>query len=405
MNEEFPLFSVSERPNSDQRALLVFCRSSLHRAVQRIALGSAFLLVLGWAQPKANAQVTILHNFGDGTVPNDGALPLAGLIQAPDRNFYGDTASGESQAGVVYQVTLGGVVTVIQVFEKGMSLNDPVVYDNGKLVGITNGPVSRNSRLFALTESAKGTWSKSIWYKFSRSSGPWGPSGAPTLGTNGDLYGVTEFGGSQNDGTIYQVNAKTNAVTFIYEFQGPSPALSPWTDLLLGTDGDFYGSTNPGNSSGGIFKVTPGGKVSVVYSFSSTEGPMNGPLIEGSDGNFYGTEANSVFKLTPGGKFTVLHIFGKGKDGKGPAGAVAQGPNGNLYGMCFGGGTAGDGTIYEVSTDGFSYAVLHNFGDGSIPNDGQNPNENLLLGSDNNFYGTTSQGGSAGKGTIFKVSP
>jgi uncharacterized repeat protein (TIGR03803 family) len=132
---------------------------------------------------------------------------------------------------------------------------------------------------------------------------------------------------------------------------------------------------------------------------------MNGPLIEGSDGNFYGTEANSVFKLTPGGKFTVLHIFGKGKDGKGPAGAVAQGPNGNLYGMCFGGGTAGDGTIYEVSTDGFSYAVLHNFGDGSIPNDGQNPNENLLLGSDNNFYGTTSQGGSAGKGTIFKVSP
>jgi uncharacterized repeat protein (TIGR03803 family) len=173
------------------------------------------------------------------------------------------------------------------------------------------------------------------------------------------------------------------------------------TTLLLATDGNFYGGTYEGQ----IFKMTPDGTVSAFYTFSSTADSLNGPLIKGSDGNFYGTAGGVVFQLTPDATLTILHTFGQGTDGKGSIGAVAQGPNGNLYGLCNLGGTAGDGTIYEVSTDGSSYTVLHNFGDGSVPNDGQNPEGSLLLGADNNFYGVTDFGGSAGKGTIFKVSP
>jgi uncharacterized repeat protein (TIGR03803 family) len=151
--------------------------------------------------------------------------------------------------------------------------------------------------------------------------------------------------------------------------------------------------------------MTPHGAVSTFYTFSSTATSLTGPLIEGTDGNFYGTAGSIVFQLTPDATLTVLHTFGQGTDGKGTAGAVVQGPNGNLYGLCTVGGTAGDGTIYEISTDGSSYSVLHNFGDGSIQNDGQNPSGRLLLGADNNFYDVTEFGGSAGKGTIFKVSP
>jgi uncharacterized repeat protein (TIGR03803 family) len=112
-----------------------------------------------------------------------------------------------------------------------------------------------------------------------------------------------------------------------------------------------------------------------------------------------------VFKLTPNASLTILHTFGQGTDGLAPLGAVAKGPNGNLYGLCQAGGTAGQGTIYEISTDGSSYVVLHNFGDGSIQNDGQGPVGRLLLGVDNDFYGVTFQGGTANRGTIFKVSP
>jgi uncharacterized repeat protein (TIGR03803 family) len=177
--------------------------------------------------------------------------------------------------------------------------------------------------------------------------------------------------------------------------------------LLLATDGNFYGGTSvSANYSGTIFELTPSGTVSSFYTFAGDNGvSLDGPLIEGSDGNFYGTAGGFVFQLTPEATLTILHTFGQGTDGKGPIGAVAQGPNGNLYGLCYLGGTAGYGTIYEVSTDGSSYTVLHNFGDGSLPNDGQNPEASLVLGADNNFYGVTNFGGSAGKGTIFKVSP
>jgi uncharacterized repeat protein (TIGR03803 family) len=108
--------------------------------------------------------------------------------------------------------------------------------------------------------------------------------------------------------------------------------------------------------------------------------------------------------MTPNYVVTVLHSFGQGSDGKDPRGIV-EGPNGNLYGATFLGGTGGQGTIFEVSTDGSSYTVLHNFADGTVPNDGEQPEGTLIVGADNNLYGTTLGGGSAGKGTVFKISP
>ena len=380
------------------------------RAVYCVALCSAFLFLFGWAQPKAIAQVTILHSFSDGTVPNDGARPAGGLIQAPDGNFYGVTISNASGTlpgtGRIFQMTPGASVTVLNVRGKGSFYTDPLLYDDGTLIGISHGEPPGNGSLFALTESPKGKWSKQIWFKFDRSviKGLSGPNGNVILGPNRILYGTTIYGGRNNGGTAYRVNPKTQRLRVIHNF----PFIltdSPATTLLLATDGNFYGGTNALGAAGEIFKMTPNGTVSTFYTFANEGVGLNGPLIEGSDGNFYGTAGGFVFKLTPGGTLTVLHTFGSGTDGSGPIGAVAQGANGNLYGLCLGGGTAGYGTIYEVSTDGSTYIVLHSFGDGSIQNDGQYPDGRLLLGADNNFYGVTESGGSAGKGTIFKVSP
>jgi uncharacterized repeat protein (TIGR03803 family) len=380
-------------------------------AVQCVTLGAAFLFLFGWAQPKAMAQVTILHSFGDGTVPNDGADPRGGLIQAADGNFYGVTreSADSTNQSTVFQMTTGASVTVINLLNKGDTALDPLLYAEGKLFGISYGGPPGDGALFVLTESAKGTWSRKDWYKFKRTgSDPSAPAGSLILGSNGDPYGVTEYGGSDiGGGTAYTVNFKTHALSVIHNFQGPALTDSPDTALLLATDGNFYGGTyGSGNTAGTIFKMSPKGKVSTFYTFStSVLGGLFGPLIQGSDGNFYGVADIYLFQLTPDAVLTVLHTFGQGTDGGAPAGAVAQGPNGNLYGMCAAGGTAGYGTIYESSTDGSTYTVLHNFGDGSVPNDGQNPDGRLLLGADNNFYGVTENGGSAGKGTIFEVSP
>jgi uncharacterized repeat protein (TIGR03803 family) len=149
-----------------------------------------------------------------------------------------------------------------------------------------------------------------------------------------------------------------------------------------------------------IFEMTPAGNVTIIYTFASG---LSAPLIQGIDGNFYGTN-ETVFKMTPDHVVTVLHTFGQGSDGASPNGVV-QGPTGNLYGVTQTGGTANFGIVYEVSTDGSSYNILHNFGDGSISHDGHNPGCVLVVGLDNNLYGTTPLGGVGNRGTIFRISP
>jgi uncharacterized repeat protein (TIGR03803 family) len=187
--------------------------------------------------------------------------------------------------------------------------------------------------------------------------------------------------------------------------------------LVQGTDGNFYGSTyyTQGNSTptqrGAFFKLTPGGQI--TFYPQSLQLAVEGPLIQASDGNFYGMSGEglygisstpSVFSMTPSGVVTILHTFGQGTDGTFPWGTVVQGPNGNLYGTTSAGGTAGKGIIFEISTDGTSYTILHNFGDGSVANDGQHPSGTLIVGHDKNLYGTTELGGSAGLGIVFKFS-
>jgi uncharacterized repeat protein (TIGR03803 family) len=109
-----------------------------------------------------------------------------------------------------------------------------------------------------------------------------------------------------------------------------------------------------------------------------------------------------VFQLTPAGVANLLCTF---PNPYGVTSGVIQGPNGNLYGLIHSGGTAGKGFVFELSTDGSFFNVLHNFGDGTVQNDGEYPVGTLVVGSDNNLYGTTFEGGSAGLGTVFRISP
>jgi uncharacterized repeat protein (TIGR03803 family) len=189
-------------------------------------------------------------------------------------------------------------------------------------------------------------------------------------------------------------------------------AAYPWATLVQGSDGNFYGTTqNGGNTAcssgcGTIFEITPTGKLT-TFSFDGTNG--NGPLaglVQAANGEFYGVAGGgadgfgTVFKFTPKGGLITLHVF-NGKDGNGPTGTLIQATDGNFYGTTEGGGSLGQGTVFKI-TPGGKLITLYSFTGGA---DGVAPVAGLIQATDGNLYGTT--WGDAyqnlNEGTVFKI--
>jgi len=248
------------------------------------------------------------------------------------------------------------------------------------------------------------------------------PHGGLVIGNDGNLYGTTQLGGV-GGGTAYKVALDGSGYTIIHQFgtgAPPNDGGGPEGSLILGSDGNFYGTTLRGGSAnfGVVFKMTAGGVVTILHSFADGSVTNDGetpadPLIQGPDGTLYGTtsvggssQVGTVFKLnTDGTGYTILHRFQDGSvanDGAQPTNPPVIGSDGNLYGSTY---TSADfnGTIYRVSTSGTNYSVVHHFADGSIPNEGINPIARIISAPDGSMYGTTDAGGTAGQGTIFKL--
>jgi uncharacterized repeat protein (TIGR03803 family) len=258
----------------------------------------------------------------------------------------------------------------------------------------------------------------------------WAPYlGSLVQGTDGNLYGTTEYGGAnkKNSGTVFRL-APNGPLTTIYSFcsqLGCTDGAGPYGGLVLGTDGNFYGTTTQSGAHGGgtVFKITPAGALTTIYNFCSQPGCTDGygsyaGLALGTDGNFYGTSGGygsnnqgTIFKITPAGALTTLHTF-QGTDGSTPGGVLVQASDGNFYGTTpFGGATIacggfflGCGTVYKI-TPGGTLTTLHSFSGGAA---GNRPEAGLIQGADGNLYGTTAEGGtgsscSDGCGTVFKI--
>ncbi|MGZ5551997.1 MAG: choice-of-anchor tandem repeat GloVer-containing protein, partial [Chthoniobacterales bacterium] len=188
--------------------------------------------------------------------------------------------------------------------------------------------------------------------------------------------------------------------------------------LILATaDGNFYGTAQQGgnNGTGTFFRITPAGAFTVLHSFGSNVGEGNYPyagLVQGSDGNFYGTTTSpsTIFKITPGGTLTTLYTLGAA-DGATPFGALVEGTNGTFYGTTYVGGAEADGTVFKVTTDGTpagtTFTSLHSFPtqSGGMNVGGANPTAGMVSSGDGNFIGTTFSGGANSRGTIFKITP
>ncbi len=239
----------------------------------------------------------------------------------------------------------------------------------------------------------------------------WGayPTNDLVRGSDGNLYGVVSEGGTYNTGTIYKITS-TGQLTILKHLNMPVDGGYPRGALIQATDGNFYGLASAGsiNNAGCVFKITPAGVYSIVYSFSINVdgGRPRGHLIQAADGNFYGVNNaggafgyGTIFKLTPGGIYTLLKSFNTA-DGVSPYGSLVQATDSNFYGMTYAGGTYSRGTLFCIKPSG-TYTVLHHFKSDGI--DGNYPNGDLIQANDGFLYGMTPAGGANYNGTIFKI--
>jgi uncharacterized repeat protein (TIGR03803 family) len=289
-----------------------------------------------------------------------------------------------------------------------------------------NGGANQWGAIYKMTPA--GT--PSAVYSFTDGTDGGDPHAGLTQGTNGLFYGMAQIGGTNGYGAIFDVST-SGTCAGLYSFANEkgvhltnANGANPIYPLALNTNNNnFYGTvTDAGtNGYGTVFQITHQGKVTVFYSFSNmVDGAApEGPLMLYTNGILYGTAAGggsngdgTVFQVTAAGKVTSFYSFTNGSDGANPQGALIDGKDGHLYGTCAAGGTNGSGTIFKITTNGvltplYSFSPGTNFsGDPADPEyeynaDGINPNV-LVLGSDGNFYGLAYYGGQNGSGSVFQ---
>jgi uncharacterized repeat protein (TIGR03803 family) len=367
-------------------------------------------LVLITAHYQARAQtVSIIYKFGTNSGDPTNPSYEGTIAQGRDGTLYSTAPSGGSQTwGAIFQVSPSGTLFVPYSFDRtngsgpqgGLTLGR-----DGNFYGTTQGGgSSQMGTVFKTTPTGTVT----VLHNFSGGSDGSGPYAAPIQGSDGNFYGTTDFGGATSQGTFYKITS-SGAYTMLYAFDGTHGS-NPVGQLVQGSDGNFYGTTELGgtNSNGVVYKITSSGKITVIYNF---DGSIHGglpvsPLVQGNDGNFYGTTLSYgtgtggvIFKITAAGHLTVLHNLNGSTDGARPFGGLVQATDGKFYGTTTSGGSTGGGTIYKITPAG-AFSVLYNF-DGATA---AGPQVTLLQHTNGLLYGDTATGGPQSKGAFYSLS-
>jgi uncharacterized repeat protein (TIGR03803 family) len=370
--------------------------------------------------------LTVLHTF---TSRPDGLTPIGGVIMDGFGRLLGTTAQGGTGTqGTVFMIDASGNETVLHSFVNRPDGLDPeaglVIDEFNNLYGTTElGGSQGKGTIFMVTP---GGLMETVLHSFTCCP-PLGknPVAGLIFDAAGNLYGTAQNGGDQaQDGTVFKLGSPgvLNELTALHVFNARAgDGRNPRGRLFFDHLGNLYGTTYQGGTQdqGTVFEIDNAGNYRVLHSFSGgADGkwPRAGVIMD-QFGNLWGTTSNggafnggTVFIIPADrtGEF-VVHDFGASGDGQWPYGGLAIDANGNLYGTTVSGGAfAQQGTVFTIAPAGdnsFSYAVLHSFNG----NDGASPAAGVIVGPDGNLYGTCSQGGPGNGfhgtgGTVWKLS-
>jgi len=373
------------------------------------------------------AQVTLtnLYSFSStGSGATNGYNPVAGLVQGTDGNFYGTTESGgvANNYGTVFRISPGGSLTILWTFNQNLNHDggNPkaalVQGSDGNFYGTTylggtNSYIfgSQSGTVFQLNANDSPITLTTL-HTFTNNPDGAEPEAGLVLGSDGYFYGTTvQSGIANNYGIVFRISPSGSSYSILHSFTNSPDGGNPVAGLAQGNDGNFYGTTEQGgtNSGGTVFQLATNGSLTILHSFSLDDGSPIAGLAQGTDDNFYGTTYNSgahsggtVFRISPSGSYSNIYSFNSNiGDGTVPKAGLVLGSDGNFYGTTSSGGGHGSGTVFRISPSG-SCSNLYLFSGGS---DGKTPLAGLVQGSDGNFYGTTSQGGTNGHGNVFKL--
>ena len=379
---------------------------SAQKHISRLVL--VIVLVLAAMAAPGQAQTfTVLSNF----TGSSGAYPYGGLMEDSAGTIYGTTYSGGSSSAGTTFALLYGAEPVLHSFSgsdgsvpKGGLLRS----QSGVLYGTTeNGGADGFGTVFALTNT--GSFTTLYSFAGGSSDGKY-PYGGLVLDSSGNLYGTTESGGLFGLGTVWKLTP-SGTETVLYSFSGPDGSSPAYGSLLLDKTGNLDGVTAYGGASndGVIFRITISGSLTVLHSLAGTDGSLAyGTPLEDSKGNLYGTAANggaygggTAWRLTSSGVLTVMHNFAGGTaDGSYPLAGLVGDKTGAIYGVTYYSGAFGQGTIFKIK--GSTFTLLHSF---NCPSDGCYPVGALIEDAKGNLYGTAYYGGPLGVGTLWKLIP
>jgi uncharacterized repeat protein (TIGR03803 family) len=407
------------------------------------ATRSVFVVLLFVTGTAAAQQENVLYSFNaNGT---DGYFPQAGLIFDASGNLFGATSSGgDRDGGMVFELTptAGGSWTetvLYDFFPNGADGNDPVagvIFDaSGNLYGTTlyggvgYGCGSGCGTVFELTPIAGGGWTETVLHTFyNNHTDGVGPYAGLIFDASGNLYGTTTAGGTHHGGMVFELTPTVGSgwtETVLHNFRPNGvDGNGPVAGMIFDGSGNLYGTTSSGGvyNDGVVFELTPaaGGSWTekVLHNFGGKDGAGPYSVIFDATGNLYGTTGRggiygygTAFELTPAGsgRWTekVLHSFNdNGTDGWYPQAGLVFDGSGNLYGTASQGGAYGYGTVFELTPAGgrnWTEKVLHSFNDNGT--DGYAPLAGLTLDASGNLYGTTYGGGTNTYGAVFEITP